>query len=107
MEEGPTIGAWLYCLTFKQLDFTFFELNDNSKGIEHIELRKQEDSSFFHFRTVSKAIIHCKKGSALNNFGFSGWSSILDLIVQTSNMSEISLKSLSLDWVGIEQSSPR
>ena len=32
-----------------------FELDDNSKGIDHIELQKMEDSSIFHFRTESKA----------------------------------------------------
>ena len=43
---------------FQTISLHFFERDDNSKGIEHIELQKMEDSSFFRFRTESKAQIH-------------------------------------------------
>ena len=80
---------------FQTISLHFFELDDNSKGMDHvdiIELQKMEDSSFFHFRTVSKAKIHGEKGSALKDFGISCRSSISDLVDRTSSMSEISSK---------------
>jgi len=74
MEEGPTIGARLSCVTFKpavQASPHFLELDDSSKGIEHIELKKMKESSFFHFRKASKAIIESSQGSALKDLDVS------------------------------------
>jgi hypothetical protein len=47
------------------------ELDDSSKGIEHIELKKMKESSFFHFRKASKAIIESSQGSALKDLDVS------------------------------------
>ena len=67
---STSVECLIFC-NFQTSSPHFLELDDISKGIEHIELKKMKESSFFHFRKASKAIIESSQGSALKDLDVS------------------------------------
>ena len=61
MEEGPTIGAWLSCLTFKPSAFTFLSSMTIRRAWTIWNSKKWKIRASDKFRAVSKAKIHGEK----------------------------------------------